>query len=53
LVMGTRAVGRMRRALLGSVASQLLKEIVACDVLVVPRDSLTASNASTELAGSC
>jgi nucleotide-binding universal stress UspA family protein len=43
LVMGTRAVGRMRRALLGSVASQLLKEIVTCDVLVVPRDSLVAS----------
>lgn len=53
LVMGTRAVGRMRRALLGSVASQLLKEIVACDVLVVPRDSLMVSNVSKELAGSC
>lgn len=43
LVMGTRAVGRMRRALLGSVASQILKEIVACDVLVVPRDPLNTS----------
>lgn len=43
LVMGTRAVGRMRRALLGSVANELLKEIVACDVLVVPRDSLVAA----------
>jgi nucleotide-binding universal stress UspA family protein len=50
LVMGTRAAGRMRRALLGSVASQLLKEIVTCDVLVVPRDSLMASNVSNELA---
>lgn len=46
LVMGTRAVGRMRRALLGSVASQLLKEIAACDMLVVPRDALTMSNAA-------
>jgi nucleotide-binding universal stress UspA family protein len=48
LVMGTRAPGRMRRALLGSVANQLLKEVVDCDVLVVPRDSLVASNTSTE-----
>jgi len=48
LVMGTRAVGRMRRALLGSVANELLKEIVACDVLVVPRDSLVAANAASE-----
>jgi universal stress protein E len=44
LVMGTRAAGRMRRALLGSVASQLLKEITSCDMLVVPRDALTVSN---------
>lgn len=51
LVMGTRALGRMRRALLGSVANQLLKEVVDCDVLVVPRDSLVASNASTDPAG--
>lgn len=48
LVMGTRAVGRMRRALLGSVANELLKEIVACDVLVVPRDSLVAANTTGE-----
>lgn len=48
LVMGTRAVGRMRRALLGSVASQLLKEIAACDMLVVPRDALTASNVASD-----
>ena len=48
LVMGTRAVGRMRRALLGSVANELLKEIVACDVMIVPRDSLAASNADSE-----
>ncbi|WP_161828481.1 universal stress protein [Steroidobacter agaridevorans] len=43
LVMGTRAMGRMRRALLGSVANQLLKEVVDCDVLVVPRIAELAS----------
>lgn len=48
LVMGTRAVGRMRRALLGSVASHLLKEIAACDMLVVPRDALTASSVASD-----
>jgi nucleotide-binding universal stress UspA family protein len=48
LVMGTRAVSRMRRALLGSVASRLMKEIVACDVLIVPRDSLRVSRVATE-----
>lgn len=48
LVMGTRAVGRMRRALLGSVASQLLKEIDACDMLIVPRDALTLSKGTQE-----
>jgi nucleotide-binding universal stress UspA family protein len=48
LVMGTRALGRMRRALLGSVANQLLKEVVDCDVLIVPRDSLVAANAATQ-----
>lgn len=48
LVIGTRAAGRMRRALLGSVASELLKEVAACDVLVVPRDSFPASMAATE-----
>lgn len=48
LVMGTRAVGRMRRALLGSVASQLLKEIATCDMLVVPRDALAASNVASD-----
>lgn len=35
LVVGTRGDGRMRRAMLGSVANQLLKE-AACDVLIVP-----------------
>lgn len=36
LVMGTSGAGPVRRALLGSVANQLLKA-VACDVLIVPR----------------
>ena len=42
LVMGTRGDGRMRRAVLGSVANQLLK-IAHCDVLIVPRDTTEAS----------
>jgi nucleotide-binding universal stress UspA family protein len=49
LVMGTRAVSRMRRALLGSVASRLLKDLVGCDVLIVPRDSLRTSLSAGEL----
>jgi len=49
LVMGTRAVSRMRRALLGSVASQLLKDLTGCDVLIVPRDSLRPSMSAGEL----
>ena len=43
LVMGTRGDGRMRRAVLGSVANQLLK-VAPCDILIVPRG---ASGAST------
>lgn len=42
LVMGTRGDGRIRRALLGSVANQLMRE-VECDVLIVPRDSVKTS----------
>ena len=42
LVMGTRGDGRMRRAVLGSVANQLLK-VAACDVLIVPRGVAEAS----------
>jgi universal stress protein E len=42
LVMGTRGDGRMRRAVLGSVANQLLK-VAACDVLIVPRSAAEAS----------
>ena len=42
LVMGTRGDGRMRRAVLGSVANQLLK-VAPCDVLIVPRGAAQAS----------
>ncbi|HKU14252.1 MAG TPA: universal stress protein [Steroidobacteraceae bacterium] len=38
LVMGTRGDGRVRRALIGSVANEVLSA-VGCDVLVVPRTS--------------
>lgn len=48
LVMGTRAAGRMRRALLGSVASQLMKEIDACDMLIVPRHELAMMKPMSE-----
>jgi universal stress protein E len=43
LILGTRGNGPLRRALLGSVANQLLK-IVGCDVLVVPRGAVETSN---------
>lgn len=39
LVMGTSGMGRMRRALIGSVANQIL-DAADCDVLVVPRGSV-------------
>jgi nucleotide-binding universal stress UspA family protein len=38
LVMGTRGAGRVRRALIGSVAHRVLRE-TGCDVLVVPEGS--------------
>ncbi len=38
VVLGTNGVGRMRRALIGSVANQIL-DAANCDVLVVPRRS--------------
>lgn len=46
LVMGTRGDGRMRRAVLGSVANQLLK-VAPCDILIVPQDVSAASTAAS------
>ncbi|HEY0683811.1 MAG TPA: universal stress protein [Steroidobacter sp.] len=43
LVMGTNGIGRMRRALIGSVANQIL-DAATCDVLIVPRGSVSANN---------
>jgi nucleotide-binding universal stress UspA family protein len=45
LVLGTRGDGRLRRAVLGSVASQLL-QVAPCDVLIVPRGGPEASTES-------
>jgi len=39
LVMGTSGGGRMRRALIGSVASQVM-DAADCDILIVPRGSV-------------
>lgn len=54
LIMGTRGDGRMRRAVLGSVANQLLK-VAPCDILIVPRgasEAMMATNPeSTTLSG--
>jgi universal stress protein E len=44
LVMGTRGDGRMRRAVLGSVANQLLR-VAPCDILIVPQGTSEASPA--------
>lgn len=44
LVVGTRGDGRMRRAVLGSVANQLLKA-APCDILIVPQGTSEASMA--------
>ena len=44
LVVGTRGDGRMRRAVLGSVANQLLK-VAPCDILIVPQGTSEASTA--------
>lgn len=44
LVVGTRGDGRMRRAVLGSVANQLL-EVASCDILIVPQGASEASPA--------
>lgn len=43
LVIGTGGIGRMRRALIGSVANQIL-DVADCDVLVVPRGSVPVQN---------
>jgi len=43
LVMGTRGDGRMRRAVLGSVANQLSR-MAPCDTLIVPQLSSGASD---------
>jgi universal stress protein E len=42
LVIGTRGRGRVPRALLGSVANRILRE-VACDTLIVPEGSFERS----------
>jgi nucleotide-binding universal stress UspA family protein len=42
LVMGTRGQGRLRRALVGSVANGVLHEL-SCDALIVPEGSFDAS----------
>lgn len=47
LVLGTRGNGLVRRALLGSVANDLLKK-VGCDVLVVPRGSVERLNVAQQ-----
>ncbi len=44
LVVGTRGEGRMRRAVLGSVANQLLRA-APCDILIVPQGASDASTA--------
>ena len=40
--MGTHAVGRLRRALVGSIANRVLHE-TTCDVLIVPEGSFGVS----------
>ncbi len=47
LVMGTSG-GRVRRALIGSVASQVM-DAAGCDVLVVPRGSVPPRNVQSAL----
>jgi universal stress protein E len=46
LVMGTHGGGRLRRALVGSVANRVLHEIT-CDALIVPEGSFGASRSKT------
>ena len=48
LVMGTRGGGRVRRALVGSVANRVMHE-VTCDVLIVPDGSFGAPRSQSVL----
>ena len=50
VVMGTRGGGRLRRALIGSVANRVLHE-AACDVLIVPEGSVGASRSKLTFGG--
>jgi universal stress protein E len=50
LVMGTRGGGRLRRALIGSVANRVLHES-SCDVLIVPEGSFGASRSKPMFGG--
>ena len=48
LVMGTHGGGRLRRALVGSVANRVLHE-TSCDVLIVPEGSVGAARSKLVL----
>ena len=50
LVMGTRGGGRLRRALVGSVANRVLHE-THCDVLIVPEGSVGAPRSKLMFGG--
>jgi nucleotide-binding universal stress UspA family protein len=50
LVMGTRGGGRLRRALVGSVANRVLHE-TDCDVLIVPEGSVGKARSKVEFGG--
>ncbi|MEO8315416.1 MAG: universal stress protein [Pseudomonadota bacterium] len=50
LVMGTRGGGRLHRAILGSVANSVIRE-VSCDVMVVPEGSCPAIARSAAVVG--
>jgi hypothetical protein len=48
IVMGTSGAGRLRRALVGSVANRVLHEI-KCDALIVPDGSFGAARSKSVL----
>jgi hypothetical protein len=50
LVMGTHGGGRLRRALVGSVANRVLHE-TSCDVLIVPEGSFGATRSKSVFGG--